>query len=248
MKTNIPSNTIKSACCFKTSFLTVAVTAALAIALASPAEADDSNTATGVGALQSNTTGNNNTANGTRALYSNSTGSQNTAIGYLADVSTGNLTNATAIGYNAKVNASNKIRLGSTAVTRIEGQVPWSSTSDKRLKNHITDLPLGLDFITKLRPVEYVRNNNAAQTKEWGIIAQELQQTLKDVNYKDTGIVEEDSSAEKYMTVRYNDLLAPMIKAIQEQNKTIRNQEKINQEQEKTIMALLKRIEALEKK
>jgi hypothetical protein len=139
------------------------------------------------------------------------------------------------------VNASNKVRIGSTAVTRIEGQVPWSSTSDKRLKNHINDLPLGLDFITQLRPVEYVRNNNSVKTKEWGIIAQELQQTLKEVNYKGAGIVEEDSSPEKYMTVRYNDLLAPMIKAIQEQEKTIQNQEK-------TIMALLKRIEALEKK
>ena len=93
-----------------------------------------------------------------------------------------------------------------------------------------------------------IRNNNSAQTKEWGVIAQELQQTLKDVGYKDAGIVEEDSSPEKYMTVRYNDFLAPMIKAIQEQEKTIQSQEKINQDQQKTIMALIKRIEALEKK
>ena len=140
----------------------------------------NNNTGTGVGALELNTTGKNNTSNGYRALYSNTTGTQNTAMGYLADVTSGALTNATAIGYNAKVNASNKVRIGSTAVTRIEGQVPWSSTSYKRLKNHINDLPLGLDFISKLRPVEYIRNNNAAKTKEWGIIAQELQQTLSD--------------------------------------------------------------------
>jgi hypothetical protein len=85
------------------------------------------------------------------------------------------------------------------------------------------------------------RNNNSAQTKEWGVIAQELQQTLKDVGYKDAGIVEEDSSPEKYKTVRYNDLLAPMIKATQEQQKLI-------QEQGKTIALLLKRMDALEKK
>ena len=155
-------------------------------------------------------------------------------MGYAANVTTGALSNATAIGYNAKVNASNKVRIGSTAVTRIEGQVPWSSTSDKRLKNHINDLPLGLDFITQLRPVEYIRNNNSAKTKEWGIIAQELQQTLSDAGYKNAGIIEEDGSPEKYLTVRYNDLLAPMIKAIQEQDKT--------------IAVLLKRIEALEKR
>ena len=85
-----------------------------------------------------------------------------------------------------------------------------------------------------MRPVEYIRNNNSAKTKEWGIIAQELQQTLSDAGYKNAGIIEEDGSPEKYLTVRYNDLLAPMIKAIQEQDKT--------------IAVLLKRIEALEKK
>ena len=68
------------------------------------------------------------------------------------------------------------------------------------------------------------------------------------MDYKGAGIVEEDSSPEKHMTVRYTDLIAPLIKSVQEQEKTILNQEKINQEQQKIIMALMKRIEALEKK
>ena len=82
------------------------------------------------------------------------------------------------------------------------------------------------------------------------------------MDYKGAGIVEEDSSPEKHMTVRYTDLIAPLIKATQEQEKTILNQEKINQEllkakqdqektnqeQQKIIMVLMKRIEALEKK
>lgn len=138
--------------------------------------------------------------------------------------------------------------------------MPWTSTSDQRLKNHISDLPagLGLDFITQLRPVEYIRNNNSAKTKEWGVIAQELQQTLSDVGYRGAGIIEEDGSPEKYMTVRYNDLLAPMIKAIQDQDKKIQDQQKtivtlLNQQDNitallKTNEVLLKRIEALEKK
>jgi hypothetical protein len=195
----------------------------------------------GFQALSKNTTGKNNTADGFRALLTNTTGINNVAIGSGSDVSKGNLTNATAIGYNAKVNASNKVRLGNTLVTKIEGQVPWSSTSDKRLKNHIIDLPLGLDFIIQLRPVEYIRNNDAEKTKEWGLIAQELQQTLTKTGYKDAGIVTEDTSPEKYMTVRYNDLLAPMIKATQEQQKLIEAQDKV-------IKDLLKRVEALEKK
>ena len=121
-------------------------------------------------------------------------------------------------------------------------------TSDKRLKNHIADLPLGIDFINKLRPVEYIRNNNAEQTKEWGVVAQELHQTLSDIGYKDAGIVTIDPTPEKFMAVRYNDLIAPMIKAAQEQNKTILEQNKTIVSLVKSNEDLVKRIEALEKK
>ena len=51
-------------------------------------------------------------------------------------MSAGNLTNATAIGANAVVNASNKIRLGNTAVTVIEGQVAFTASSDKTKKEN----------------------------------------------------------------------------------------------------------------
>jgi hypothetical protein len=131
------------------------------------------------------------------------------------------------------------IHTNTGVTTNISGQPVEKATSDKRLKMDITDLSLGLDFITKLRPVQYIRNNNSDQTQEWGIIAQELQQTLEALDYKDAGIITVDQSAEKYLSVRYNDLLAPMIKAIQEQEK------KIDSQQE-TIAALLERIEALE--
>ena len=109
-------------------------------------------------------------------------------------------------------------------------------------------MPLGLDFITQLRPVEYLRNNDAEKSKEWGLIAQELQQTLKTLGYKDAGIVTEDSTSEKYMSVRYNDLLAPMIKATQEQQKLIQAQDSVIKEQDSIIKDLLKRVETLEKK
>jgi len=199
------------------------------------------NTALGNNASYANSAGWYNTAIGSVALQSNTTGSANTALGFGADVTASDLINATAIGSGAKVNASNKVRIGNTEVAVIEGQVPLTTTSDQRYKNHIQDLPLGVDFINRLRPVEYIRNNNQTQTKEWGVIAQELKQTLVDVDYKNAGIVSEDSTPQKYLTVRYNDFLAPMIKAIQEQQQTI-------QEQQKTIAALSKRIEALEQK
>jgi Chaperone of endosialidase len=51
-------------------------------------------------------------------------------------VSAGNLTNATAIGNGAVVDASNKVCLGNTAVTVIEGQVAFTFPSDKTTKEN----------------------------------------------------------------------------------------------------------------
>jgi hypothetical protein len=96
----------------------------------------NSNTASGAQALLSNTTGSANTASGLGALLSNTTGSANTASGVNANVSAGDLTNATAIGSGAVVDASNKIRLGNTAVTVIEGQVALTVVSDKTKKEN----------------------------------------------------------------------------------------------------------------
>jgi trimeric autotransporter adhesin len=96
----------------------------------------DQNTASGVNALDNNTTGSQNTASGLAALANNTTGNNNTAIGFFANVSVGNLTNATAIGAGAIVNASDKIRLGDTQVTMIEGQVAFTASSDKSQKEN----------------------------------------------------------------------------------------------------------------
>src|SRR5262245_13294711 len=94
------------------------------------------NTGIGFDALVLNNTGSFNTATGADALLTNTTGNFNTAIGTLANVSAENLTNATAIGAGAGVTASNKIRLGNTQVTVIEGQVPFTASSDKTKKEN----------------------------------------------------------------------------------------------------------------
>jgi hypothetical protein len=95
------------------------------------------NVAAGTQSLYSNSTGGYNAATGFSALFSNTTGNGNTALGALADVSSNNLMNATAIGYNTKVDASNKVRIGNTAITVIEGQVAWSYPSDSTKKENL---------------------------------------------------------------------------------------------------------------
>ena len=173
------------------------------------------NTASGASALQSNTTGNYNTAIGNGALIDNTEGNYNTAVGHNADVASGNLQNATAIGNNALVDASNKVRLGNTEVTVIQGQVAFTSSSDARLKDSITPVSDGLALINDLNPVSYHRTNNPESDIEMGLLAQEVEATLEKHGLGDSGMVHQPTE-DAYMSLRYNDLMAPMIKAIQE--------------------------------
>src|SRR6266498_1561163 len=116
------------------------------------------NTACGFYSLYNNTTGSYNTASGYSSLYSNTTGSENTALGFNANVVFDTLFNATAIGYGALVNKSNKVRIGNTIVTSIEGQVTLTTPSDGRYKKDIKENMQGLAFINSLRPITYTVN------------------------------------------------------------------------------------------
>ena len=175
----------------------------------------DDNTASGAGALLLNTDGVANTAHGYQALRGNTTGSYNTAVGWGADVTSNNLFNATALGAAAAVNASNKVRIGNAAVSVIEGQVAFTSSSDIRLKEQIKPITDGLDFINDLNPVSYHRIGNVNDDMEMGLLAQDVAATLENHGFGDSGMVHQ-STQDAYMSLRYNDLLAPMIRAIQE--------------------------------
>lgn len=203
------------------------------------------NVAVGSRAMFNTTTGSRNTAIGSQTMMLNNTGNNNTAVGYNAmNVNTtGN--NNTAIGSGAQIAASagnNQVRIGNNAVTYAGVQVAWSVTSDSRWKEDIKKSNLGLDFINQLNPVSYIRKSEDTETtkqkREYGFIAQELEQTLNNNNAKDNGIITKDD--EGMLSVRYNDLLAPMVKAIQELDTKNKNQEKLIQE-------LVIRLETLEK-
>ncbi|WP_347268994.1 tail fiber domain-containing protein [Paracoccus sp. (in: a-proteobacteria)] len=228
-----------------------------------------SNTANGYTALRSNTTGSYNTAYGNSALYSNISGANNTAIGYNANVTTGNLTNATVIGYNATVNASNKVRIGNSSVTVIEGQVAWSFPSDARFKYNIKDNVPGLDFITKLKPVTYYFdtkkldtytktgvidnsiihpvNYTGAEELHTGFLAQDVEKVAEELSYQFDGIHKPANDRDHY-SLAYSQFIMPLVKAVQEQQEMIKMQEKKMDEQYNLILALQKEIQALKEK
>ncbi len=188
------------------------------------------NVAAGNYALDFNTTGSGNTAIGTEALSSNASGSNNTAIGYFSGVAADNLTNATAIGANALADASNQVRIGSTAVTEIGGQVAWSNLSDIREKKDIQDISFGLGFVLSLRPVEF-RMKQGNDRTDVGFIAQDIE-TLLGTGYNMLGI---GNDRERTLSLRYTDFIAPMVKAIQEQQQVIEDQNNALQQMRKEL-------------
>ena len=192
------------------------------------------NTAIGRRAMAANITGSYNVTVGADTDVSSS-GSYSTAIGYSA-VAGGNYNtmlgaiaglngsgdNLIAIGYNAAISAtgvSNEIRLGNTAITSARIQVGWTITSDARWKDDIRNLPYGLNFISRIRPVDYLRKDDASQLREIGFIAQEVNQVLNELEIENMGFLTRDGNG--YFELRYNDLIGILVKATQEQQQQI---------------------------
>jgi hypothetical protein len=154
------------------------------------------NTAVGFSALQANTTGNNNTAVGISALQTNTTGYNNTAVGFAADVNS-QYSYASAFGAGAVAVGSSYVRLGRVSTDTLHGY-NYTADSDARLKRDVIDIPVGLEFVEKLRPVFFKWKDRKyrtidPQTKEEtiteqkyhryhaGFIAQELGATMKEM-------------------------------------------------------------------
>ncbi|CAN5714456.1 hypothetical protein BH10BDE1_BH10BDE1_03600 [soil metagenome] len=119
--------------------------------------------------------------------------------------------------------ADNNFSLGTPALrfVNIYASNNVIQTSDERLKKEIVDSDLGLDFITKLRPVSYYWKEGD-KSLHYGVIAQEAAKALISAKKGsgrsgevDNVIVTHDDETDRY-GVRYTELIAPMIKAIQD--------------------------------
>jgi len=225
------------------------------------------NTGLGSGAAFHSETGNFNTAVGSQALFSTVSGSFNTAVGYSAGYQfNGNnntalgagtncfgATNCTAIGYNAFADVSNKVRIGNSAVTIIEGQVPFTTPSDGRFKYQVKEDVKGLDFILQLRPVTYqfdvkrfdayqrhsvgdpsaipantviqAAYDEAAAIRRSGFIAQEVEKAANASGYNFSGIIKPKTEQDHY-SLSYDAFVVPLVKAVQEQQQIIDAQNK----------------------
>ncbi|MDW8420220.1 MAG: tail fiber domain-containing protein, partial [Chitinophagales bacterium] len=234
------------------------------------------NTAVGENALYYNTTGDLNTAVGEEA----GAGVPNinfihcTFIGARSSP-TVNRTNVTMLGFgiaNAQCTGDNQVLLGNTAITQIRAQVTGiTAYSDARFKSNIKDDVKGLDFIMKLRPVSYNQNpeilhqiwgtpdslvrqidhSEIKQQRFVGLIAQEVEQAMKESGYTHFPGIDVPKGKKEVYSIRYGDLIMPMIKAIQEQQaqhekqqiliETLQNQIVALQRQNAELLQLIKR-------
>jgi trimeric autotransporter adhesin len=183
--------------------------------------------------------GENNCAFGYLALRQNQNGHRNCAFGALA-LTSAKGDNNIGIGSEAQVaNAmgNNQVRIGNAGITHAAIQVDWSISSDLHCKENVRNLPYGLNLISKLRPVDYLRKNSPKKGREVGFIAQELVKVLEEVGFDNQGFLTQTDQG--HYEVRYNDFIPIAIKGIQEQQQQI-------EELKANYKRLLERLDDLE--
>ena len=170
-----------------------------------------------------NTTGSNNIFIGDNAGGNNTTGSCNIHIGPQAgSFNNNNATRTVLIGFGYSNNAnSNEVKLdnGSVSAVFAGSASSWSFPSDERDKKNIIDLPLGGEFLSKLRPRKFewnIRREDYDSKDETasGFIAQEVLEVVEEYNAHYTGLVN-TNDPDQY-TLAATALIPMMVNAIQE--------------------------------
>jgi hypothetical protein len=201
---------------------------------------------------QQMTTGTNNTFIGVSTGVNQTTQNNNTICGYFSNCrdATTTYTNCSVFGANIRngvISGDNQVQLGDSATT-VYAYGAVQNRSDARDKADIKNTSLGLEFIEKLRPVDFRwdlredykvdvidENQNLTTTildkdgskkrnrYHHGLIAQEVKQVMTDLNIDFGGYQDHSyNGGGDRLTIGYEELIAPMIKAIQELNARVK--------------------------
>jgi len=207
------------------------------------------NTAVGMSALRKITSGSNNIAIGIDALSELTTGHDNVVIGNglspnlvqlgiqplttgYDNILIGHKIHDLTTGYNNIIighesmpstpSTRNQITIGNSLMTsaRVLGLMSgWTFSSDRRLKHDIKPIEQGLDFVMKLKPVEFIYNNREDNVKTLGFIAQDVQQVMNEAGMTGYGLVPQMD--ENTLGLNSSELIPVLTNAIQEQQKII---------------------------
>ena len=202
----------------------------------------------GANAGQNLTSGNQNTFCGTSSGAGQTTQGNNSICGYFSNCADGggvHYSNCSVLGANIRngvISSNNQVQLGDSATTTYAyGAV--QNRSDIRDKTDIRDTILGLDFIEKLRPVDFrwdyrelykdevidpetqqlttieVPKDGSRKRNRYhhGLIAQEVKQAIDEIGV-DFGGYQDHKVSGGYdrLTIGYEELIGPLVKAIQQ--------------------------------
>jgi hypothetical protein len=212
------------------------------------------NTANGEEALRSSTTANHNAAFGSSAMRSNTTGSENVALGSFAGV---NLTTGDRnidIGNQGMADEAETIRIGAdqsrTFIAGIRGVLVSNSVpvvidpsgqlgtiggSSRRLKDHVTPMDKTSEAILALKPVTFHYKSDKADTRQFGLIAEEV----AEVN---PHLVVRDENGEIY-AVRYDAVNAMLLNEFLKEHKKVEELEATVTQQRKDFQAAIAKLE-----
>ncbi len=217
----------------------------------------DFNSAYGYDALRSLTSGASNIGIGKDAGDLITTGSNNIIIGNNAHASAVDVSNEIVIGAGANGLGANYAVIGSADVTRVYAAEDGAAviyangtinSSDSRFKSKVKPMNLGLQFINKLNPVSYFKmsksqykgeEDNNDLRYEYGLIAQEVEEVLKETDPENTVVTKDD---EGFLGMDYKQIIMPLIKSVQELSSYV---EELESNKSDEIQALKKEIELL---
>ena len=167
------------------------------------------NTAIGLNALYGLTSANNNTSVGLNAGYNVTTGHNNLLLGANAGRSTA------SGGLGEIISGDNQIQLGNNTNTSFKCKIALTVVSDKRDKTNFKEIPLGLDFVNKLKPTSFEfkkerESNKADGIERYGFFAQDI----LELEGEKPVIINNDDS--ENLTYTSDNLIPVLVKAIQE--------------------------------
>ena len=169
-------------------------------------------------------------------------GINNTFIGYGAgsNITTGSNNIIIGNGSQGSIpSVSNEITIGNNSIATLRCNVQTiTSLSDERDKKNIVKLPLGLDFINDLKPVEFEwdsRDGTKIGGKEFGFIAQELKKSQENFGITVPKLIN-DLNPDK-LEASYSVLIPILVNSIKElKEMTAKQQIEINDLKQKLYL------------
>lgn len=231
---------------------------------------DDANTFIGRWAGQYHETGTRNLFFGMNSGGEHKYGEHNIFIG--TNYSSINASNSICIG-GGTITGDDEIKIGNIYATNPSVPTTWSAASDKRFKRNITETVPGLNFINKLKPIQYnwdikaqedflnypdsLRIEKSRLAKEkilyTGFLAQDVETAARELNFDFSGVDKPKDESKGMYGLRYSEFVVPLVKAVQEQQVMIDEQKKIIDDQRKEleetknlIQDMIKRLQKLE--